>query len=311
MKNKMNVVWSKYVQGINTLYYSRKLRFNDHFADQFMKLFDLPKERSLKILEIGCGPGALAGALHRWYPHAEITGIDRDSAFVRFASEHEADMTFMEGDATALPFSDNTFDVTISNTVAEHIEPSRFYGEPLRVLKPGGICLVLSSRRGINIQSDCASDNEYERSFWEKAAKYDDSMERFAVCRYPMSEAEIPAAMARYGFDNVRTGYAVADLTPDDPKYSADMALDMINANRYNALDAIESVMNSMPERFDIGEIEEMRRMTNAKYDERIRLYNSGEKQWDTNVSIIMVIRGMKSTKIFEGVNEYGTEKQI
>ena len=32
----------------------------------------------------------------------------------------------------------------------------------------------------------------------------------------------------------------------------------------------------------------------NAKYDVRIEQYKRGEKQWDTNVSIIMVIRGIK-----------------
>lgn len=34
-----------------------------------------------------------------------------------------------------IPFENESFDVTISNTVAEHIEPSRFYGEQYRVLK--------------------------------------------------------------------------------------------------------------------------------------------------------------------------------
>ena len=36
-------------------------------------MFNLDHNKNLKILEIGCGPGALAEALHRWYPKAEIT----------------------------------------------------------------------------------------------------------------------------------------------------------------------------------------------------------------------------------------------
>lgn len=295
MKEKMNVVWSKYVQGIRTLYCSRKLRFDDLFADRFMNLFGLRQDREMKVLEIGCGPGALAGALHRWYPRAEITGLDRDSEFVRFASEHEPGVKFVEDDATDLPFEENSFDVVISNTVAEHIEPSKFYKEQLRVLNPGGICLVLSSRRGINIPADCLSPTEYERRLWEKAEKFDDTMEHFGVCRYPMSEAEMPAAMEKYGFSDVSAGYVAVDLTPDDPKYPRSLALDMINANRYTALDAIESAASMMADRADICEIEEMKRLTHAKYDERIRQYNCGEKQWDTNVSMIMVIRGIKN----------------
>lgn len=129
----MNVIWSKYVQGTKTLYYSRKLRFDDMFAEQYKSLFALDENRNLKILEIGCGPGALAGALHRWYTNAEIKAIDRDSEFIRFAREREDGITFMEGDITKLPFADCSFDVVISNTVSEHIEPSRFYGEQFRI----------------------------------------------------------------------------------------------------------------------------------------------------------------------------------
>lgn len=290
----MNTIWSKYVQGTKTLYYSRKLRFDDLFSEQYRNLFGLDAKQQLKILEIGCGPGALAGALHRWYPLAEITAVDRDSEFVRFGTENEPGVNFVEGDATALPFEDNTFDVTISNTVAEHIEPSKFYCEQLRVLKPGGICLVLSSRKGININPSCITFNEYEQQFWKKAEQHDDSMDRFAVCKYPMNEAEMPVVMSEYGFSNVSTGFATIDLTPDNPKFSAPLALDMINANRYTALDGIDSVLHTMLEHFTTGEVEEMKRLANAKYDTRIEQYQRGEKQWDTNVSIIMVIRGTK-----------------
>ena len=290
----MNTLWSKYVQGTKTLYFSRKLRFDDLFSEQYRRLFDLDVNKKLKILEIGCGPGALAGALHRWYPHAEITAVDRDSEFIRFAAEHEPEVNFMEGDATALPFEDNTFDVTISNTVAEHIEPSKFYGEQIRILKPGGVCLVLSSRKGIHINPKCTASNEYEQQFWKKVEQYDDSMDRFAVCKYPMSEAEIPTVMAEYGFSNISTGFITVDLTPDNPNFSVSLALDMINSNRYTALDAIESVLHTMPEHFTTQEVDEMKRLSNAKYDARIEQYKRGEKQWDTNVSIIMVIRGIK-----------------
>ena len=65
----MNTIWSKYVQGTKTLYYSRKLRFDDLFSDQYRDLFELDAKQELRILEIGCGPGALAGALHR-YDHS-------------------------------------------------------------------------------------------------------------------------------------------------------------------------------------------------------------------------------------------------
>lgn len=290
----MNNIWSKYVQGTNTLYYTRKLRFNDMFAEQYKMLFDLDTKKKLKILEIGCGPGALAGALHRWYPNAEITAIDRDSEFIKFANYNEKDIKFIEGDATNLPFDNDTFDVTISNTVAEHIEPSKFYGEQLRVLKPNGICLVLSSRKGINIYPNCVDLNEFEKKFWEKVQKHDNSTQKYAVCQYPMSEMEMPIAMQKYGFTDIKIGYVTVDLTPDNPKFSTNIAHDIINANRLTALDGIESVLHTIPEHFTTEEVEEMKCLTNQKYDLRIEQYNREEKQWDTNVSIIMILRGKK-----------------
>ena len=84
----MNYIWSDHVQGIMTLYLSRKLRFDDVFFTQYDHLFSLEHNKEMKILEIGCGPGALAEALHRWYPLAQITAIDRDSNFIAFAQKN-------------------------------------------------------------------------------------------------------------------------------------------------------------------------------------------------------------------------------
>lgn len=290
----MNTVWSDYVQGTGTLYLSRKLRFDDRFAGQYRSFFGLDPAGRLRLLEVGCGPGALAGALHRWYPYAEITAVDRDSAFIAFAREHEPGIAFAEGDATVLPFADGTFDVTVSNTVSEHVEPSRFFGEQYRVLKPGGVCLVLSSRKGVCVSADCLQAGERERTFWEKVRQYDRTMEEYSVRRYPMDEAQLPAAMEAYGFRSVSTGYATVALTPDDPAVSASMAHAMINADRQSDLEAIASVRRTMPESVGAEEAEEMEHLINEKYDRRIRDYESGKKHWDTGVSVIQMVRGIR-----------------
>ncbi len=294
----MNDIWSKYVQGAKTLYYSRKLRFDDMFAEQYKTLFGLDENKNLKILEIGCGPGALAGALHRWYPNAGIVAVDRDSEFIRFAREHEEGIMFSEGDITALSLEDRSFDVVISNTVCEHIEPSRFYGEQYRILKPGGICLVLSSRKGITILSDCVTPSEKEQLFWKRVQQYDDTFDRYGIHKYPMNEAELPRAMEQHGFRNIQTGFMTVDLTPDNPKFSADLAHNMIDAGRYSDIEAIDSVLYSIPEHFTGEEIREMKDLANAKYDARIAEYDRGERQWDTSVSIIMVVRGVRQVSL-------------
>lgn len=290
----MNTIWSTYIQNIGTLYFSRSLKFADHFKEKYLEAFRIDDKN--KMLEIGCGPGALAESLSRWYPHSEICGVDRDSNFISYAREKTTGIAFLEGDATALPFEAGSFDVTISNTVAEHIEPSKFYGEQYRVLKENGVCLVLSARRGINIPAPCITEEtEFEQAIWQRADQYfRETHEKYDVCTYPQSESELPLCMEKYGFRNVTTEYITVNLTPDNPCYSAEMAHAMINANRQNDLDNTDRLLHIANEVVAPSEVEELKHLVNARYDKRILLYDQGIKQWDTNVSVTMVVRGIK-----------------
>ncbi len=201
---------------------------------------------------------------------------------------------FLAGDATDLPFPAGSFDVTISNTVQEHVEPGAFFGEQLRVLRPGGVCLVLSSRKGLHVAAPCLAWNEAERVFWEKVTALDDSMEKYEICRYPMSEAGLPAAMERYGFRGVRTGYAAVDLTPDDPTVAPELAREMILSGKYNDIEALEAAARTLGDKLDAAELESIRQRIDGKYGARLEQYAGGEKQWETVVNLIMVLRGVK-----------------
>ena len=290
----MNTVWSSNIQKTDTLYFTRQLRFSDNFKEKYLPSFAL--EDKERILEIGCGPGALAQALHRWYPKAEIVGIDRDSHFIEFAAKKAPDIAFREGDATALSFPECSFDAAISNTVAEHIEPSKFFSEQYRVLKPDGVCLVLSARRGINIPAPCISEqSDFEKELWSRVEKrYDEINQTYSVCSYPMDESEYPLCMEKYGFRNVLLDYAVVNLTPDNPMFSKQTAHAMIEANRRTHLDSIEIMGHIAPDLIRNDELTELKRQANAKYDKRLALYDSGVKVWDTNVSITLILRGIK-----------------
>lgn len=290
----MNDIWSTYVQGIGTLYQTRSLRFSDLFKEKYISAFDIGKRKD--ILEIGCGPGALAQAIHRWYPNCSVTGIDRDSNFIEFAKKNVPEVTFAEGDATALAFANECFDVTVSNTVAEHIEPSKFFGEQYRVLRENGICLVLSARRGVNFYAPCiAEQTDFENEIWGRVSKrLEETNKEYSVCPYPMTEQEYPLCMEKYGFRNVSTEYITINLTPDNPTYSKETANAMINANRQSQLDGINTLKAVASDLVSADEIAELIRLTNQKYDKRLELYNAGIKQWDTNVSVTMIMRGIK-----------------
>lgn len=290
----MNRDWSTFIQGIGTLHSSRTLRFSDEFREMYMNAFRIPDGG--RILEVGCGTGALAASLRRWYPAAEITGLDRDSAFVAFARERCPGVRFLEGDATALDFPDGSFDVTISNTVAEHVDPERFFAEQYRVLRPGGVCLTLSARRGIHVPAPCVDEQtDFERGIWDRvSARFDEIEERVGMRKYPMDEREYPLCMEEHGFRNVSTEYLAVDLTPDAPGCPRSRARAMIEAERLSALDALSALEAAAGDLVSGEELARMRALAGGRFDKRLALYQAGERQWDTSVSLTMILRGEK-----------------
>lgn len=290
----MNHFWSDRIQSIGTLDTSRKLRFSDRFQNAYTELFRL--EEGARILEIGCGTGALCRALKRWYPSAEVVGLDRDDAFIDYARERNTGETYRKGDATALPFADGSFDVTISNTVSEHVEPSGFFGEQRRVLRDGGVCLLLSARRGIQHPAACVrEESAFETEIWERVdADFRRAAKENGVGAYALNEMELPAAMEKYGFRDVETHYLAINLTPDDPFYTPEEARDMINANRQNDLDNIERMESVAPGAVSKADRDRLVRLVNERYDRRLALYEAGEKQWDVTLGLTMLVRGVK-----------------
>ncbi len=290
----MNTVWSSMVQNVECLYTSRSLRFADCNKEKYISFFNLPS--SPRILEIGCGPGALSQALACWYPDAYVHGTDRDSNFIEFAKANISGAVFSEEDATALSFADESFDVTVSNTVSEHIEPAAFFGEQYRVLKKGGVCLLLSVRRGIQHFADCiAEESEFEKSVWASVDKELDLLNaKIGVGAYRRSEKELPAEMERHGFKNISVEYIITHFTPDSHDCDEKTAIDIIESERATQLNPVNYLKNTVPHLITDTQLKTLAEIINQKFDKRIQLYKSGKKQWDTYACITMVLRGEK-----------------
>ena len=103
------------------------------------------------VLEVGCGSGVLARWLaRRTAPRNRITGVDISPYLLREAKALarqaglEGAIEFRDGNAEALPFSDNSFEVVMSVTVIEETDADRMLAEMVRATKPGGRIAVIA-----------------------------------------------------------------------------------------------------------------------------------------------------------------------
>lgn len=97
-----------------------------------------------RILDLAAGTGASSVSLAR--SGAEVVAGDFSPGMIaegRRRHGHVRNLTFVEADATALPFDDNSFDVvTISFGLRNVNDPKKALAEMLRVTAPGGRLLI-------------------------------------------------------------------------------------------------------------------------------------------------------------------------
>lgn len=101
-----------------------------------------------RCLTVGCSTGIIDSFLA---PHVgQMIGIDIDEAAVAYAnaSHAAANLAFRLGDAMALDFADESFDVIVCSQVYEHVpDPVRMMREIRRVLVPGGVCYFAATNK--------------------------------------------------------------------------------------------------------------------------------------------------------------------
>jgi ubiquinone/menaquinone biosynthesis C-methylase UbiE len=98
----------------------------------------------MRLLEIGCGTGAITREVAHAVLPGHVIGLDRSEVQLATAARLAAaqgftNMRFLQGDAHHLPLPDAAFDAVYGRFVLEHVaNPRQVIQELYRVVRPGG-----------------------------------------------------------------------------------------------------------------------------------------------------------------------------
>ena len=107
--------------------------------------------KASKVLEVGCGDGALSGLIYKSFG-CELTGLEPSPDGIRYCQEmfnqHNFKATFSISEGYSFSYPDNHFEFVILADVIEHLQhPDRMLAEMKRVLKPGGRAVITTPIR--------------------------------------------------------------------------------------------------------------------------------------------------------------------
>jgi ubiquinone/menaquinone biosynthesis C-methylase UbiE len=125
-------------------------------------LKELPLRGDERVLDMGCGRGAVMGMVAKLVPHGHVVGLDlwtldqsdnRPEVTQRnMAAEGVADHCELKtGDMLSMPFPDDSFDLVVSSIAIHNVDEHNIrdhrgrlqaVDEAVRVLKPGGQLVI-------------------------------------------------------------------------------------------------------------------------------------------------------------------------
>ncbi len=116
-------------------------QFMGRYADRLAPLFaDLagvsPGQR---VLDVGCGPGALTAVLVERVGDGEVAAVDPSPPFVAATRQRLPSAEVQQARAESLPFTDGRFDTALAQLVVHFMtDPVQGLREMARVTVPGG-----------------------------------------------------------------------------------------------------------------------------------------------------------------------------
>ena len=142
-------------------------RYSVRLSPQLADLADVQAAR--RVLDVGCGPGALTAELVARTGAANVAAVDPSAPFVEAARARYPGVDVRQATAEQLPFEDDAFDAALAQLVVHFMtDPVRGIAEMARVVRPGGVVAACVW--------DHAGSNGPLSLFWEAARAVDPSV---------------------------------------------------------------------------------------------------------------------------------------
>jgi SAM-dependent methyltransferase len=119
--------------------------FSDVLAGPFTDYAGVAPGSAMRVLDVGCGPGALTAELVSRLSASHIAAVDPSVPFVAAARKRLPEIDVREGAAENLPFESDTFDAAMAQLVVLFMkDQAAGLSEMARVTRPGGVVAVSS-----------------------------------------------------------------------------------------------------------------------------------------------------------------------
>jgi SAM-dependent methyltransferase len=149
----------------------------------------------LRVLDVGCGPGALAAELARRVGAARVAGIEPSPSFVAACRGRLPDADIQPGPAEHLPWADGEFDAALSQLVLSFVaDADQVAREMRRVVHERGVI-------GACMWQD--DGLQMGQLFWESAASIEPALKNAERSMRYRKPGEIATLLQRTGLRDV------------------------------------------------------------------------------------------------------------